>query len=79
MDLETLDLIKKLLNRRLDNVKTNLIYNVDDEKQLMYHRGQIKSLEDLQQDIKDLLKNRSSNDNKVHGATETDRRSRESL
>ena len=55
MDLETLDLIKKLLNRRLDNVKTNLIYNVDDEKQLMYHRGQIKSLEDLQQDIKDLL------------------------
>ena len=56
MDLETLDLIKKLLNRRLDNVKTNLIYNVDDEKQLMYHRGQIKSLEDLQQDIKDLLK-----------------------
>ena len=55
MDLETLDLIKKLLNRRLDNVKTNLIYNVDDEKQLMYHRGQIKTLEDLQQDIKDLL------------------------
>jgi formiminotetrahydrofolate cyclodeaminase len=55
MDLETLDLIKKLLNRRLDNVKVNLIYNVDDEKQLMYHRGQIKSLEDLQQDIKDLL------------------------
>ena len=55
MDLETLDLIKKLLNRRLDNVKTNLIYNVDDEKQLMYHRGQIKALEDLQQDIKDLL------------------------
>ena len=56
MDLETLDLIKNLLNRRLDNVKTNLIYNVDDENQLMYHRGQIKSLEDLQQDIKDLLK-----------------------
>ena len=56
MDLETLDLIKKLLSRRLDNVKVNLIYNVDDEKQLMYHRGQIKSLEDLQQDIKDLLK-----------------------
>ena len=55
MDLETLDLIIKLLNRRLDNVKTNLIYNVDDEKQLMYHSGQIKSLEDLQQDIKDLL------------------------
>ena len=55
MDLETLDLIKKLLSRRLDNVKVNLIYNVDDEKQLMYHRGQIKSLEDLQQDIKDLL------------------------
>ena len=55
IDLSTIDLLKKLLDRRLDNVKVNLIYNVDDEKQLMYHRGQIKSLEDLQQDIKDLL------------------------
>ena len=55
IDLSTIDLLKKLLDRRLDNVETNLIYNVDDEKQLMYHRGQIKSLEDLQQDIKDLL------------------------
>ena len=54
-DLDAFDLIKKLINKRLDNVKDNLIYNVDDEKQLMYHRGQIKSLEDLQQDIKDLL------------------------
>ena len=33
-----------------------ICYTEDYEKQLMYHRGQIKSLEDLQQDIKDLLK-----------------------
>ena len=37
MDLETLDLIKKLLNRRLDNVKTNLIYNVDDQIRKQYN------------------------------------------
>ncbi len=55
-DIDTIDAIKKLIKNRVENTKDSLIYNVDDDKQLMYHRGQIKSLEDLQQDIKDLLK-----------------------
>tara|TARA_Y100001937_G_scaffold20840_1_gene29210 strand:- start:2615 stop:2800 length:186 start_codon:yes stop_codon:yes gene_type:complete len=55
-DIDTIDAIKKLIKKRVDNTKDSLIYNVDDDKQLMYHRGQIKSLEDLQQDINELLK-----------------------
>jgi|TARA_R100001129_G_C5147454_1_gene197861 hypothetical protein len=55
-DIDTIDAIRKLIKKRVDNTKDSLIYNVDDDKQLMYHRGQIKSLEDLQQDINELLK-----------------------
>ena len=55
-DIDTVDAIRKLIKKRVDNTKDSLIYNVDDDKQLMYHRGQIKSLEDLQQDINELLK-----------------------
>ena len=55
-DIDTIDAIRKLIKKRVDNTKDSLIYNVDDDKKLMYHRGQIKSLEDLQQDINELLK-----------------------
>ena len=55
-DIDTIDAIRKVIKKRVDNTKDSLIYNVDDDKQLMYHRGQIKSLEDLQQDINELLK-----------------------
>ena len=55
-DIDSIDAIRKLIKKRVDNTKDSLIYNVDDDKQLMYHRGQIKSLEDLQQDINELLK-----------------------
>ena len=55
-DIDTIDAIRKLIKKRVDNTKDSLIYNVDDDKQLMYHRGQIKSLEDLPQDINELLK-----------------------
>ena len=55
-DIDTIDAIRKLIKKRVDNTKDSLIYNVDDDKQLMYHRGQIKSLEALQQDINELLK-----------------------
>ena len=73
-DIDTIDAIRKLIKKRVDNTKDSLIYNVDDDKQLMYHRGQIKSLEDLQQDINELLKKRSYNDG-VYGETETDGKS----
>ena len=41
-------------------------------EQLQYVRGQIKSLEDLQQDLKDLLDKQEIEDEQVHGDTETD-------
>ena len=40
--------------------------------QLQYVRGQIKSLEDLQQELKDLLNKQELEDDNVHGKTETD-------
>jgi hypothetical protein len=39
--------------------------------QLQYVRGQIKSIEDLQQELKDLLNKQELEDDNVHGETET--------
>ena len=50
IDTASNDIIKKLINRRKERLKETLVRDVD------YIRGQIKSLDDLQQDIIDLLK-----------------------
>ena len=49
-------LVKKLIQKRVESLKDTLVYSVDKLEQLHYIRGQIKSLDDLQQDIIDLLK-----------------------
>ena len=41
-------------------------------EKLQYARGQIRSLEDLQQDLKDLLSTTEYEDEQVHGSTEED-------
>ena len=41
-------------------------------EKLQYARGQIRSLEDLQQDLKDLLSTTEYEDEQVHGDTEED-------
>ena len=56
MDPETISLILRTIDKRLERYKEAAIYSVDTIEQLQYVRGQIKSLEDLQQEIKDLLK-----------------------
>ena len=56
IDTTSNDIIKKLINRRKDRLKETLVRDVDNVNDLHYIRGQIKSLDDLQQDIKDLLK-----------------------
>jgi len=45
-----------LINRRKERLKETLVRDVDNVNDLHYIRGQIKSLDDLQQDITDLLK-----------------------
>ena len=56
----------------MDRLKDHAIYGVDTMEQLQYVRGQIKSLEDLQQELKDLLNKQELEDDNVPGATETD-------
>jgi hypothetical protein len=72
MDVDTISLIQKIIQRNLLQHKDNAIYGVDTIEKLQYVRGQIRSLEDLQQDIKDLLSNTEYNDDKVPGDTEED-------
>ena len=72
MDIDTISLVQRLLKRRLEQLKETALYSVDTMDQLQYVRGQIKSLEDLQQELKDLLNKQEFEDDNVHGETETD-------
>jgi hypothetical protein len=55
MDLDTISLVQRKVKEALARLKDNIIYSVDTIEKLQYVRGQIRSLEDLQQDLKDLL------------------------
>ena len=72
MDPYTISLVQKMISRILERCKTHAIYGVDSWDELQYIRGQIRSLEDLQQEIKDLLSKTENIDEQVHGDTETD-------
>ena len=72
MDIYTISIIQKIIKRSLDRLKDHAIYGVDTLEQLQYVRGQIKSYEGLQQEIKDLMSKTEINDEQVHGDTETD-------
>ena len=72
MDIYTISIIQKIIKRSLDRLKDHAIYGVDTIEQLQYVRGQIKSYEDLQQEIKDLLSRTEIENEQVHGDTETD-------
>tara|TARA_R100000329_G_scaffold137820_1_gene119035 strand:- start:232 stop:450 length:219 start_codon:yes stop_codon:yes gene_type:complete len=71
MDLNTISIIQNTIRKRLERYKEAAIYSVDTIDQLQYVRGQIKSLEDLQQELKDLLNKQELEDDNVHGETET--------
>ena len=72
MDIDTISLVQKKIKLNLQRLKDNAIYGVDTMDKLQYVRGQIRSLEGLQQDLKDLLKTTEYEDEQVHGDTETD-------
>ena len=72
MEPFTVTQIQSLIKRQLETLKTAAIYSVDTLEKLRYVRGQIKSLEDLQQELKDLLNKQELKDANVHGETETD-------
>lgn len=72
MDIDTVSLIQKKIHKILQRLKDHAIYGVDTMEKLQYIRGQIRSLEDLQQDLKDLLTTTEYDDEQVHGSTEED-------
>ncbi len=72
MDIDTLSLVQRQIKKRLLQLKDHAIYGVDTIEKLQYVRGQIRSLEDLQQSLKDLLTTTEYDDEQVHGDTETD-------
>ena len=72
LNLDTISLVQKHIAKKLSSLKDHAIYGVDTMEKLQYIRGQIRSLEDLQQDLKDLLSNTEYEDEQVHGDTETD-------
>ena len=72
MDLDTISLVQRKIKEAVARLKDNIIYSVDTIEKLQYVRGQIRSLEDLQQDLKDLLTTTEYDDEQVHGDTETD-------
>ena len=72
MDLDTISLVQKKIKLELQKLKDHAIYSVDTIEKLQYVRGQIRSLEDLQQSLKDLLSQMEYEDEQVHGDTEED-------
>jgi len=71
MDIDTISLVQKKIKLEINKLKSYAIYSVDTMEKLQYIRGQIRSLEDLQQSLKDLLSTTEYED-EVHGDTETD-------
>ena len=72
MDVDTITLVNNRIKKRLQQLKDHAIYGVDTMDKLQYVRGQIRSLEDLQQDLKDRRSKTEYEDEQVHGDTETD-------
>ena len=72
MDIDTIALVQKKIKLEVEKLKSYAIYSVDTMEKLQYIRGQIRSLEDLQQSLKDLLSTTEYEDESVHGNTETD-------
>jgi TolA-binding protein len=71
MEPFTVSQIQSIIKKQLETLKNAAIYSVDTLEKLQYVRGQIKSLEDLQQELKDLLNKQELKDANVHG-NETD-------
>ena len=70
MDFETIKYIKKkLLEPKLERLKEKVVIGVDNWNEYQYIIGQIRSIEDLQQDLTDLFKKQElHDDNNAEGA-----------
>ena len=48
--------VRRVAEKRIESLKNTIVHQVDNLEQLHYIRGQIKGLESLLQDLKDLQK-----------------------
>ena len=63
MDYATIKYIQqKILKPKIESYTEKVIIGVDNFEEDKYITGKIRSLKDLQQDLTDLLRNRSDND-----------------
>ena len=61
-------IVRRTAEKRIESLKDTLVYSVDNLEQLQYIRGQIKGLESLLQDLKDLqTKQERLNDGELRG------------
>ena len=59
--------VRRVANKRIESLKDTIVHQVDNLEQLHYIRGQIKGLESLLQDLKDLqLKQERLNDGELN-------------
>ena len=59
--------VRRVAEKRIESLKNTMVYQVDNLEQLHYIRGQIKGLESLLQDLKDLqLKQERLNDGELN-------------
>ena len=61
-------IVRRVASKRVEILKDNLVYSVDNINDLHYIRGQIKGIESLLQDLKDLQeKQQELNDKELRG------------
>lgn len=67
LDYQTVQNLRREINKLIEEKKTHIIYSVDSIEKLQYSRGQLSSLEELLQVMKDLLKKEDIEDDNDPG------------
>ena len=55
-DIDTIQAIKQLIQKEIDNTKEHIVYNVKDLENLAFAKVKLNGMELLLQDLKDLQK-----------------------
>ena len=55
-DIDTIQAIKQLIQKEIDNTKEHIVYNVKDLENLAFAKGKLNGMELLLQDLKNLQK-----------------------
>ncbi len=67
LDYQTVQTLRREINKLIEEKKTHIVYSVDSIEKLQYSRGQLSSLEELLQVMKDLLKKEEIEDDNDPG------------